>query len=610
MFSLVLAAWTVEALLGLPRLSEPRLRPDGTQFAWVQQGSVHLGPVANPAAAKAIHTGRGPRWSPDSKTLAFLAPANGITQVFLYDSATQTANPFTHSPTPITNFAWSPDGAAIAYLAFDPGPPPDPIISGQFPQYQRLFLQPITAPNARQLTSGKAHVTSFALSPQGGEAVYTAHATPHNQDTLQSDLYRLNLRTLETQPLVVQPGRDGDPSYSPDGKWIAFHSQGGSSNYFEQRDVALVPATGGTPRYLTRGQPFDVFRNGNAFTWSADSATILYTAGRGVRDILVRQNIATGKAETIAENISGSASFSSSLAQAVFLQTSRTHPPEVVLFDGKKTSQLTHVHDRLAAMPAFTTEVVQWRSKDGTPVEGMLWLPVGYKPGTRVPMLTELHGGPTGTTIDAFPTPNVYPIQAYLQNGIAVFNPNFRGSTNYGAAFRLKNAQSQGIGDYEDVMTGIDALVARGIADPARLGIMGWSYGGYLTISTITQTTRFKAASIGAPATDWITYYGQSDGPKEVLWTYFGGTPWEVPQNYIRHSPRGKLKDVRTPALLQVGAVDINHNAEIYRALTDNGVEAVYTLYPREGHGFTEPAHIRDVMDRNLAWFLRWLKSR
>jgi dipeptidyl aminopeptidase/acylaminoacyl peptidase len=194
-----------------------------------------------------------------------------------------------------------------------------------------------------------------------------------------------------------------------------------------------------------------------------------------------------------------------------------------------------------------------------------------------------------------------------LQKGIAVFAPNFRGSVNYGAPFRLKNAMSQGIGDYQDVMTGVDHLIDRGIADPDRLGIMGWSYGGYLTAAIITQTRRFKAASIGAPATDWITYYGQSDGPREVLRSYFGGTPWEVPENYQRHSPRFRLKDIRTPSLLQVGALDINHNAEIYQALLDHSVPVEYVVYPREGHRITEPKHVRDLLERNLNWFVRWL---
>ena len=216
-------------------------------------------------------------------------------------------------------------------------------------------------------------------------------------------------------------------------------------------------------------------------------------------------------------------------------------------------------------------------------------------------------GGPTGVSLQAFPIPRVYPIQVFLQRGVAVFSPNFRGSCNYGAAFRLKNALSQGIGDYADVMSGIDTLVSRGIADPNRLGVMGWSYGGYLTGSVISQTNRFKAASIGAPATDWITYYGQSDGAPEVLRTYFGGSPWDVPENYNLHSSRGKLKDVRTPALLQVGSLDINHNGEIYKALMDHNVPVEYVIYPREGHGISEPAHIRDLLERNLRWFTKWL---
>ena len=264
----------------------------------------------------------------------------------------------------------------------------------------------------------------------------------------------------------------------------------------------------------------------------------------------------------------------------------------------------------LTALPRFESRVIRWSASDGLPLEGILWLPVNYRPGTPVSLLTELHGGPTGVTLHSFPIPRVYPIQVFLQHGIAVFSPNFRGSSNYGAAFRLKNANSQGIGDYDDVMTGINDLIAKGIADPDRLGVMGWSYGGYLAGSVITQTNRFKAASIGAPATDWFTYYGQSDAGPEILATYFGGSPWRNPENYARHSSRGGLKNIRTPALLQVGSVDINHNGEIYRALVDDNVPVEYVVYPREGHGIVEPAHVRDLLERNLRWFLKWLGPR
>ncbi len=599
---LLLSIWTIDALLKLTPFSDPQIRPDGKMYAYVRQGNVYQAPIDG-GAAKLVHAGRRPRWSPDSKTLAFLTN----NQVALSTGGGNGVRQLTHSPSAVSLFSWSPDGRGIAFLAADPGSAPDPEISGKYTRFSRLYWQPLNAPAARRITEGPRHVVSFALSPSGDHAVYAAQATPLNQDSLQSDLYTVNLKTLAAKPLVVQPGRDGDPSYSPDGKWIAFHSQGGSINYFEKRDVAIVPAGGGPIRYITRSHPEDVFRNGNSFAWAPDSRSITYTAGKGVRDFLIRHEIDADRTTTLAENISGAASFTPDLSRAVFLQTSPANPPDIVLLAGASRRQLTHGHESLSQLPRFSSEAIKWKSRDGIEIEGMLWLPIGYRPGKPVPLLTELHGGPTGVTLDAFPTPRIYPLQVYLQNGIAVFSPNFRGSVNYGAPFRMKNALSQGVGDYNDVMTGIDALIARGIADPARLGIMGWSYGGYLTASTVTQTNRFKAASIGAPATDWITYYGQSDGPKEVLWTYFGGTPWEVPENYIKHSPRFRLKDVRTPSLLQVGALDINHNAEIYRALTDNRVEVEYHLYPREGHGFTEPAHIRDAMERNLNWFLRWL---
>jgi dipeptidyl aminopeptidase/acylaminoacyl peptidase len=606
---LLLAVWTIEALLNLAHLGDPQIRPDGKMYAYVQQGKVYQAPLDSDGA-KQIHDGRRPRWSPDSKLLAFTANQGGVGQIFLYETGSGNIRQLTHSPSTVGSFSWSTDSRAIGFLAIDAGPQPDPVISGKYSQYSRLYLQAIDANTAKRITEAQVHVTSFALSPSGDRAVYAAQATPLNQDSLQSDLYTVDLKTLVTRPLVVQPGRDGDPSYSPDGKWIAFHSQGGTINYFEKRDVALVSSGGGAIRYITRGHPEDVFRNGNAFTWSTDSRTLIYTAGKGVHDYLIRHDIESDRTTYLAENISGSASFTTDLSRAVFLQVSRTHPPEIALLDGKTSRQLTQVYKELDSYPRFSSEVVKWKSRDGLEIEGMLWLPVGYQTGKRVPLLTELHGGPTGVTIDAFPTPRTYPVEVYLQNGIAVFSPNFRGSVNYGAPFRMKNALSQGEGDYDDVMTGIDYLVARGIADPDRLGVMGWSYGGYLTASIVTQTNRFKAASIGAPATDWMTYYGQSDGPKEVLWTYFGGTPWEVPQNYAKHSPRTRLKEIRTPCLLQVGAVDINHNSEIYRALTDNRVEVEYVIYPREGHGISEPAHVRDVMERNLNWFLRWMHGR
>jgi dipeptidyl aminopeptidase/acylaminoacyl peptidase len=604
--------WTVDAILNVPTVSDPQIRPDGRSYAYVRRtmegnqwrNSVYVDSIPS-GAARSISAGSRPRWSPDAKRLAYL---DGQVSVFDVDSGGSRI--VTHSPSPVGAYSWTPDGRGIAYLAVDAGPAPDPIVADTGYRYSRLYLQPLAGGEPTRLTLADRHVVSFALSPDGSRAVYSAQPTPRNRDTFDLDLYELDMRTRTEKPLVTQPGSDSDPSYSPDGKWIAFHSQGGTLNYFSARHVAVVASGGGKIRYLTENPsvPLDVFRGGNAFSWSRDSRTVYYVGGHSVRDYLVRQDLASGRIEQVTDRIASPPSFTPDLARAVFLKASPSGPSEINLFEGGAESRLTNLGDSIAAYPRVEPKVVAWKSRDGLPIEGVLYLPFSFQPGRRVPLLVELHGGPTGVILDSFPVPRTYPTQAFLQDGFAVLAPNFRGSVNYGSDFRIKIIESEGFGDFDDVMTGVDHLIEAGIADPARLGVMGWSYGGFLTAWVIGHTDRFKAASVGAPATDWTTYYGQSDGPRSTLMTYFGGTPWENPESYARHSPRTGIANIHTPSMLQIGALDLDYTSELYWSLTDRKIPVESVVYPREPHGFVEPAHQRDVMERNLRWFSRWLQ--
>jgi dipeptidyl aminopeptidase/acylaminoacyl peptidase len=263
-------------------------------------------------------------------------------------------------------------------------------------------------------------------------------------------------------------------------------------------------------------------------------------------------------------------------------------------------------------MPVAKTEGLKWKSKDGREIEGLLTYPAGYTAGTKVPLILNIHGGPAGVFQRSYiGGRGVYPLATFAAKGYAILRPNPRGSSGYGTEFRRANHKDWGFGDYEDLMSGVDHVIAMGVADPDRLGVMGWSYGGYMTSTIITKTKRFKAASAGAPVTNLMSFNGTADIPSFIP-DYFGGEFWEDPETYSKHSAMFNIKGVSTPTLVQHGEADvrvpIEQGYQLYMALKKQNVPTRMIILPRQPHGPNEPKMQLAAMQSNLEWFDKYLK--
>jgi dipeptidyl aminopeptidase/acylaminoacyl peptidase len=284
----------------------------------------------------------------------------------------------------------------------------------------------------------------------------------------------------------------------------------------------------------------------------------------------------------------------------------------VLALGGGRPVRVSRANADLPKLPLGKTELVRWKSTDGLEIEGLLTYPVAYKPGERVPLILHIHGGPAGVFRETFlGAPGLYPLAAFSAKGYAILRPNPRGSSGYGKKFRFANYNDWGGMDYQDLMAGVDHVIQMGVADPERLAVMGWSYGGYMTSWIITQTKRFKAAVIGAPVTNLWSFTGTADIPG-FLPDYFSGEFWTNFEAYRKHSPLAHVKGVSTPALILHGEADIrvpvSQGYEYYQALKRQGVPVKMVVYPREPHGPREPKFRLDIMNRHLEWVEKYVR--
>lgn len=633
-------AMTPVDLLSVPIQSDARLAPGGkfalfvrTQPDWDQDKLVsHIWKVGADGSEPARMTNgtageSSPRWSPDGNGFCFVTTRAGETaQLFVQSFAGGEAIQVSSHETSVSNPKWLPDGKGITFIAEDADSKETKEAkehSGEVVSYDRdyrqkhLWVLDLKSRTETRVTGGGFSVLEYSLSADGSTLVYIAAPTPLVDDGDKAEIYVRPLAGGDARRLTDNDVEERGARLSPDRRSVAFIA--GTNERFEpyyQDHLFLVPAAGGTPRMLLKETTDEV----EAADWSRDGDALLVRANSGVRVHLWALDLATGRRSRLTDGDSSVVSQHIDPVSGTWAAVIRgaSNPGDVSIASsvGAPPTRVTHFEEEVVARFRLPrTEVVTWAGRDGQRVEGLLTYPLDYVPGTRAPLVVQTHGGPMWSSRFGFPDWEDYKL-VLAATGYMVLDPNYRGSSGYGEPF-LRDM----VGHYfheadKDVLAGVDALIARGLADPEKLVAMGWSAGGHMTNWLVTTTTRFKAAASGAGATDWISMYGQSD-VRTYRTPWFGGTPWgkNAPLGlYLEQSPVAHVAGARTPTLLLVGEKDVRvptaQSVEMLRALRGSGVEAELLVFPGEPHTLKTPRHQLHKVNSEIAWFERHLFGR
>jgi dipeptidyl aminopeptidase/acylaminoacyl peptidase len=623
------------------RFQQVAISPDGERAAWVEQG---LNSEGEPATRNAVYVqalnaaDEPPRrmvasgmsmasddtiaWSPDSKQLAFFSDASGQVQLYVADVEEGKGGKLTNLSGYLAQPSWSPDGKSIALLFTENAPRMGPlmpmseetgVIDAKIYE-QRLAVVDLASGRVRQISPPDMYVYEYDWSPDSKSLTLTAAHGAGDANWFVARLYTLSVESEKLTEVYQPPLQIAVPRWSPDGKNIAFIGGLMSDEGFTGGDIFLVPAGGGAARNLTPGiasSPAAIYwagANTIVFAETVDGqhgVSSLDVATREISQLWAGSEVVSTAAEALPD-----ISLSTNGKTSAVIRHSSTHPPEIWAGAIGQWKQLTHANDALH--PAWgEMKSLHWVNGD-TRVQGWLMYPTGYNPSQRYPMVVVVHGGPAGAAQIGWPE-GFFGTNELSAHGYFVFYPNPRGSYGQGEKFTQANVKDFGYGDFRDILGGVDEIVKTLPVDNDRIGITGWSYGGYMTMWAVTQTDRFRAAVAGAGLANWQSYYGENDIDEWMI-PYFGASVYDDPAVYARSAPMTFIKNAKTPTLVLVGDRDgecpAPQSREFWHALKTLGVETELVVYQGEGHLFLQPDHRRDVMDRVIRWFDRYLKPK
>ncbi len=560
-----------------------------------------------------------PQWAPDGKSVAFLSKRTGIheeTQVYAVPIDGGEAGVVTWHWTSVGSFRFSPDGSRIAFVAPDMKTAEqeeaeklghDWTVVGEGETYERLWVFDIEKGQSTAVYEGELNAGRFVWTPDGGSLIFHGSKTPDiDAKMMYSRLYRVSADGGEPEMMFETEGKLGRMDVSPDGSMLAFL---GAVDIYDPlaQSVFVGPIEGGEARNLTEGLEASI----SEITW-VDDETLLLRATAGTRTTISLLDVNSGVPQVVVEGGSiSSIDLHKPSGRFCAVADSPRHPGELH-FGSINSANLTRLTDSNPHLGEYTLaeqEAIEWTAEDGERIEGILTYPVGYEAGGRYPMIVNPHGGPEGADRVGFGLIR----QLFGGHGYVVLQPNYRGSAGRGVAWTKGDQHDLGGQEFRDVLAGIDAVTGMGIIDPDRIGIGGWSYGGYFSALGATHhSQRFKAAVMGAGISNWISFLGATDIPHENYLVHWGR--W-LPGNaelFWERSPLSGIENAQTPTLIihSLGdeRVPYSQAMEMYRALKDKGVETQLVLYPRAGHGVRERAHRIDLFTRELEWFDRHLK--
>lgn len=604
----------------------------GTQI-WMVSASGTGEPI--PMTAEG-YSASSPKWSPDGKYLSFMATRgdSAKSQVWVLDRRMGEGQELTKEKYGISGFEWSPDGSQILLTIRDPNPidtllahkrpkstPPWEIDRLQFKQdYQgyltgnrhtHLYVFDVATRKTTQITSGDYDEGSAVWSPDGTRVAFVSNRTEEPDGNVDSNIWVVDAANTDKGAELIQittnPGSDGQPAWSPDGEWIAHvTSTEPEIAWYDVSHLALARADGsGEVRALTA----DLDRNVSSPKFSENGRHIFVRIEDSAENHLGRVNVRNGNMDRPISGKLSMGGFDLGPGDEIYARIARTDlPGEIFSASDGDLTPLTKINEGvLKKIRLGRVFDATFPSKDGTEIEGIFYFPPGYQEGVRYPTILRIHGGPVSQYAHSFN----FEAHLFAANGYVVVTTNPRGSSGYGQDFSHAIWADWGTRDSEDVIAGVDYAIEQGWADPDKLGVGGWSYGGILTDHVIVKTDRFKAATSGASEFLYITNYGHDH--YQLWWETELGLPWESREVWERISPFNQVQNITTPTLIMGGEKDwnvpINNGEQLYQALKRMGKVAQLVVYPGQGHGLRVPEYQVDRLERYLAWYDKYVKQ-